>query len=38
MMLIAFHGTDFFRSVSATASENIGTRYRIIGGTSKEGF
>jgi cell wall-associated NlpC family hydrolase len=33
---VAFHGTDFFRSLVSTASENIG-RYRA-GGTTKAGF
>ncbi|WP_413999031.1 LysM peptidoglycan-binding domain-containing protein [Flavobacterium sp. W1B] len=33
----SFHSTDFLDQLVSTASENIGTRYRI-GGTTKEGF
>jgi cell wall-associated NlpC family hydrolase len=35
--LKSFHGTDFLDQLVSTASENIGTRYRM-GGTTKEGF
>lgn len=33
----SFHGTDFLDQLVSTASENIGTRYRL-GGTTKDGF
>ena len=33
----SFHGTDFLDQLVSTASENIGTRYRM-GGTTKDGF
>jgi cell wall-associated NlpC family hydrolase len=33
----SFHGTDFVDQLVATASDNIGVRYRT-GGTSKDGF
>ncbi|MEO8253551.1 MAG: LysM peptidoglycan-binding domain-containing protein [Flavobacterium sp.] len=33
----SFHGTDFVDQLIATASDNIGVRYRT-GGTSKDGF
>jgi cell wall-associated NlpC family hydrolase len=32
-----FHGTDFLDQLVSSASENIGTRYRM-GGTTKDGF
>ncbi|MFT5254551.1 MAG: cell wall-associated NlpC family hydrolase, partial [Flavobacteriales bacterium] len=33
----SFHGTDFLDQLVSSASENIGTRYRM-GGTTKDGF